>query len=605
MTQAVKTIGAVAATMIAIGSSEFSGAQAQRGSLRPNEIRQGADAERVDDYLTRLVPHGFSGAVLIAAVPKGGNWLADGRVVLKKAYGLANRESGLAYTVDMVSCIGSVTKQFTGAAIMKLEMMGKLSVSDPISKYLPGVPADKAGITIHHLLTHTAGFAGDLGGGDEEPIERDALVARVLAAPLVSKPGERFEYSNEGFSLAGAIVERVSGQGFEAFLREHLFLPADMADTGYQAPAWPLTRLPVGYRADGDVWGRTYKNGWLPDGPGWYLRANGGIHASLDDLYRWHLALESSKILSAEARAKYLTGYVPSSPGGAGDERYAYGWGVQKSRRGGTVITHNGGNGFFFTDFRRYVDEGVVIIAMSNQPVIPATQLAPRQLESLYFNDAPVVMPPVGVEVPRAQRDGLAGTYTTDAGVRFAVRATSSALDVAADDPTVFGTMGPLVAPGGRFAELEARTLPLLDASAKGDFRPIYDAFKFEDGRPFETVQANQSRFWQQWRTQFGEFQRAELLGTAMVQGDPAVTVRLRFQRGGPVMQYIWGPRRLAGFRNLPAAPVVLTAESPTSWVFYGYRLPQLIRVRFGDNGTLTVETPAGTLTAKKTAGVF
>src|SRR5687768_14866524 len=244
-------------------------AQGPSAPLRPNEIRQGQEAARVDEYLTRLVPHGFSGAVLIAMVPKGGNWTTDGRVVLKKAYGLANRETGLPYTVDMVSSIGSVTKQFAGAAIMKLEMMGKLKTSDPISKYLPGVPEDKAGITIHHLLTHTAGFSGDLGGMDGEAIARDALVAKVLAAPLASKPGERFEYSNEGFSLAGAIVEIVSGKGYETFLREELFLPLDMADTGYQAPAWPLTRLPVGYRADGEAWGRVFKNGWLPDGPGW------------------------------------------------------------------------------------------------------------------------------------------------------------------------------------------------------------------------------------------------------------------------------------------------------------------------------------------------
>ncbi|MEO6223124.1 MAG: serine hydrolase domain-containing protein, partial [Vicinamibacterales bacterium] len=454
----------------------------------------------------------------------------------------------------------------------------------------------KADITIHHLLTHTAGFSGDLGGSDEEPIERDALVARVLAAPLVSKPGEHFEYSNEGFALAGAIIERVSGQAYEAFLREHLFLPADMADTGYQAPAWPLARLPIGYRAEGEAWGRTFKNGWLPDGPGWYLRANGGIHASLDDLYRWHLALESTKVLSAEARTKYLAGNVPTM----GGEQYAYGWGVQKSRRGGTVIAHNGGNGFFFTDFRRYVDEGVVIIAMSNQPVIPATQLAPRQLESLYFNDAPVLMPPVAVPVPKAQRDALAGTYTTDMGAKFVVRSTAAALEVEADDPSVFGTMGPLVAPGGRFADLEARTLPLLEASAKGDFRPIYDAFKFEDGRPFEVVQGNQTRFWQQWRARFGDFQRVELLGTSLVQGDPAVTVRLLFQRGGPIMQYIWGPRRLAGFRDVPSAPAELTPESARSWVFYTYRLPQLVRVKFGEDGTLNVEQASGAIRARK-----
>lgn len=561
-------------------------AQSAATPLRAGEVRQGAEAARVDDYLSRLVPHGFSGAVLIATVPKGGDWAAQGKVVLKKAYGLANRETGLPYTVDMVSCIGSVTKQFTGAAIMKLEMMGKLKTSDPISTYLPGVPADKAGITIHHLLTHTAGFSGDLGGSDEEPIARDALVAKVLAASLAAKPGEQFEYSNEGFALAGAIVERVSGQGYEAFLREHLFLPAGMPDTGYLVPAWPLTRLPMGYGPEGEPWGRVYKNGWLPDGPGWYLRANGGIQASLDDLYRWHLALESTKVLSVEARTKYLTGHVPSM----GGEKYAYGWGVETSRRGGTVISHNGGNGFFFTDFRRYVDEGVVIIAMSNQPVIPATQLAPRQLESLYFNDAPVVMPPVPVEVPRAQRDALAGTYPTGTGGRLVVRSTDAGLEVESDDPTLFGALGTMTPPGGRFKELEQRTIQILEASATGEFRAIYDAFNFDDGRPFENVQRNHTRFWSEWRQKYGAFQRLELLGTGSVQGDPAVTVRLRFANGTQVVQYIWGPRRLAGWRDVPNEPAVLQAESPRSWLYYSYRLPHLVRLTFGADGGVTVE---------------
>jgi hypothetical protein len=293
---------------------------------------------------------------------------------------------------------------------------------------------------------------------------------------------------------------------------------------------------------------------------------------------------------------KYLTGHVPSM----GGERYAYGWGVQTSRRGGTVITHNGGNGFFFTDFRRYVDEGVVIIAMSNQPVIPSTQLAPRQIESLYFDDAPVVMPPVPVPVSREQRNALAGTYLGEGGVRFDVQATADALRIDSSDPTTFGALGSLSAPGGRFADLEARTLPLLNASAKGDFAPIYEAFKFEDGRPLSAVEASQGQIWSRWREQFGEFERVELLGTGIVQGDPAVTVRLRFARGGPVMQYIWGPRRLAGFRGVPSAPTVLIAESATAWVYYSYRLPQLVRVRFGDAGTLTVDGPSGAVSATR-----
>jgi CubicO group peptidase (beta-lactamase class C family) len=550
-------------------------------------VVRGDVAARVDQYLTRLVPYGFSGAVLIAK---------DGQVVLEKGYGLADRESRLPYTADLVSCIGSVTKQFTGAAVVALEMDGKLSTSDAISKHLPGVPPDKAGITIHHLLTHTAGFAGDLGGSDEEPIARDALVARVLAAPLASKPGERFEYSNEGFSLAAAIVERVSGKSYEAYLRERILVPAGLKDTGYLAPSWPLSRLPVGYTQDGKPWGRVYRNGWLPDGPGWYLRGNGGIHSSVGDLYRWHLALEAAKVLSAEAVKKYQAGYAASM----GNERYGYGWGVVTTRRGTRAITHNGGNGFFFTDVRRYVDEKVVIIAMSNQPVIPATQLAPRQLESLVFGDAAVVVPPEPRPVDRQRRESLAGRYALAGGGAVTVRATADGLQAEADDPALFGTLGNLTAPGGRFAQLEGRSMAVLEAAAKDDFKPIFDAFN--DDRPFEVVQGNQRRFWSGWRADFGEFQRPELLGTGIAEGDPAVTVRLHFERGGPVLQLLWGPRRLAGFRIVRPAPVTLVAESDRAWVHFNYRAPALVRLAFGDNGTLTLETARGTLRATKSS---
>jgi CubicO group peptidase (beta-lactamase class C family) len=573
-----------AALLLALG---VTGSARQSAPLRPHEILSGPAATRVDDYLARLVRHGFSGAVLIAK---------DGQVVLKRAYGMANRETGLAYDVDMPSCIGSVTKLFTGAAIMKLEMQGKLRVTDPISKYLPGVPPDKAGITIHHLLTHTAGFAGDLGGSDEEPIDRDALVAKVLAAPLVAKPGEHFEYSNEGFSLAAAIVERVSGQGYEAFLRQNIFLPADMTDTGYQAPAWKIERLPVGYRPDGAPWGRTYKNGWLPDGPGWYLRGNGGLHSTLDDLYRWHLALEKPGVLSADALKKYLTGVAPTPAG----DTYAYGWGVRKTRRGTTVISHNGGNGFLFTDFRRYVDEKVVIIAMSNEPVIPATMLAPREIESLFFGDAPVVMPPVPVDVPRPAREKLAGAYALDGGARLTITATADGLAAATTDPTLLGGLPGLMPPGGRFAELETKSVTVMEAGSKDNFKPLFDAFS--DGRPFEVVQGNQRRFWAGWRERFGEFDRLELLGTAMVQGDPAVTIRLRFARGSQIVQLAWGPRRLAGFLIAPDSPPRdLIAESPASWVIYSYRAPAVIRLNF-EGDAVAVTNGTGTVKGKKSS---
>ncbi|HEY2785393.1 MAG TPA: serine hydrolase, partial [Fimbriiglobus sp.] len=115
---------------------------------------RGELAGRLDDHMTKLESGGFSGVLLVAK---------DGGVILAKGYGMADRDKKIRTTADTVMCIGSVTKQFTGAAILKLEAQGKLKVTDPITRYFKDVPEDKAGITLHHLLTHSAGFEAELG----------------------------------------------------------------------------------------------------------------------------------------------------------------------------------------------------------------------------------------------------------------------------------------------------------------------------------------------------------------------------------------------------------------------------------------------------------
>ena len=216
-------------------------------------------------------------------------------MLLRKGYGMADRENGVAYDAETVFDVGSITKQFTAAAILKLEMQGKLHVEDAIGKYLASVPEDKRGITLHHLLTHTAGLESDFAG-DYDPVSRDEYVKRILASKLRSKPGEVYFYANSGYSLLGAIVEIASGMPYEKYLRENLFLPAGMKDTGYKLPNWPPTRVAVGYH-DGKRWGRLTEKPWAGDGPYWALRANGGIHSTLDDLLRWHAALTGTRPL--------------------------------------------------------------------------------------------------------------------------------------------------------------------------------------------------------------------------------------------------------------------------------------------------------------------
>ena len=548
----------------------------------PSDVVQGDVGRRVDAFLTRLVPFGWSGVVLVAQ---------EGQIALNKGYGLANRAANQPWTAETVGSIGSITKQFTAAAILKLEAAGKLSVRDPISKYLQDVPADKAAITLHELLTHTAGFSGDLGGRDDDPIGRDDLVARVLAAPLAHPPGAAFEYSNEGYSLLAAIVERVSGAGYEQFLHDQLFVPAGMTKTGYLLPAYSEAEMAVGYLSDGREWGRVYKRGWRPDGPGWYLRGNGGIQSTSADMYRWHLALDGDAILPATERTKLFTPYV-HTPGG---DDYAYGWGVEETPRHTKVISHNGGNGIFAADFRRYVDEQTVIVAMSNSAAVPATFVAPNRVEPLVFNPAAISLPPSIVAVPEPARAALAGEYVS-AGGTLTVSVASDGLEARTTDGDLMGALLGLVAPGGRFADLERRTRTLIDASAVGNFQPVVDAFV--GLRTLDQVQAGQGAVWTKWRQDLGDFAGADVLGETFNNGDPVVVMRLRFARGTAFARYAWGPRRLLGFVAEDAPPSArLQPESPTAFVAFDYRRTAPVRLTFtpGPNGSMTATLADGT----------
>src|SRR5262245_24541387 len=202
---------------------------------------RGELARRLDDRMKELEAGGFSGVLLVAK---------DGGVILANGYGMADREKKIPATADTVICTGSLTKQFTGAAILKLESQGKLNVTDPITRYFQDVPEDKTGITLHHLLTHTAGFAGELGE-DYQKIGRDEFVRLALNSKLRNRPGERYRYSNVGYSLLGAVIEGVTGKSYERYVRDQLFVPAGMTKTGYLLPRWAPAELARGYQRDG------------------------------------------------------------------------------------------------------------------------------------------------------------------------------------------------------------------------------------------------------------------------------------------------------------------------------------------------------------------
>jgi CubicO group peptidase (beta-lactamase class C family) len=309
--------------------------------------------EPVALFLEKTLPKGASGTVVAAR---------EGELLHCQGFGLADRKAHLAADCDTVYDTMSMTKQFTAAAILKLEMMGELRVTDPIAAYIGPVPQDKRGITLHHLLTHTSGLI-DVLGGDYEPLSREQMLAGALAADLRSRPGAEHHYSNVGYSVLAAIIEKVSDMGYEEFLAEHLFAPAGMTQTGYTLPHWRSDQVAVEYDARRRLHGRPFDHPWADDGPYWNLRGNGGLLSTARDMFRWHLALEGNEVLDQRAKNKLFKPHVLEQPGG--DSYYGYGWVVSHSN--GPVVWHNGGNGWSYGELMRLLDSGVMVFWITNR----------------------------------------------------------------------------------------------------------------------------------------------------------------------------------------------------------------------------------------------
>jgi CubicO group peptidase (beta-lactamase class C family) len=540
--------------------------------------------EKLDAHMSRLEAYGFSGSILVA---KGGE------VILNKGYGFADAKRKVPFTADTAFDIGSITKQFTAAAILKLEMQGKLGVSDPLSKWFEGVPEDKKGITLHHLLTHSAGLE-DVFGGDYEEMPRDRLVKAALESKLLWAPGTRYRYSNSGYSLLGAVVEKASGRPYEEYLRENLWKPAGMTRTGYRLQEkGPLAH---GVDGEGKDWGTPVDKLWAPDGPWWNLRANGGVLSTTGDLYKWHKALEGEAILSKEAKAKMFTPHVPEDE--EGSSHYGYGWAIFETPRNTRLISHNGGNGIFHADFRRYVDDGVVLIIGSNRQdfrSIPAVGPITR----LIFN-ADYSAPPAVVRVEPSAASRHAGSYALPSGGKIRVAFTESSSGWPGVTLTPEGRDAFQALAGGTAAEMadrERRLMAAYEQTRKGEYGPLAEVF----GVPPAEVADMHKRTWSNLEAKHGPFQGFELLGTLSARGRSTTWVEARFERGKALLENGWtGP--IVGFiqvREKPPGAALYLPESETSFVSYDPARGEAARIAFED-GALVLRTPGGEVRAKK-----
>ena len=301
----------------------------------------------------RTVEDQFSGAVLVARA---------GKPVFEAAYGYADRDRKIASTTGTNFRFGSMGKMFTAVAIMQLVQAGKISVEDPLAKFLPDYPnREVASVTIYQLLTHTGG-TGDIFGPefDAHRTELKELADYVVLygkRGLQFQPGTRHEYSNYGFVLLGRIIERASGQSYYDYVLDHIFKPAGMSSTGNLPESQHVQNLAVGYTRGGPLGPRLGPGPGadpgqrLPapvDGP---LRpANdhlpyrgtsaGGGYSTVGDLLRFANALTTESLLSAQLTALVTTGKVQAPRPGL---KYAYGFEDETPPDGARRFGHGGG----------------------------------------------------------------------------------------------------------------------------------------------------------------------------------------------------------------------------------------------------------------------
>jgi CubicO group peptidase (beta-lactamase class C family) len=290
--------------------------------------------KKIDSYLSAGTNNGFSGAISV---------IKNGKTIINKGYGYANKKSKTLNNANTIFDIGSNTKQFTATAIVKLVEQGKIKFEDSLSKYFKNLPNDKQNITIHQLLSHSAGLIDALGR-DFTKITQHDFFTKLFASKLLSEPGKKYAYSNAGYSILGRIIELVSNQSYESYVNQQLFIPAGMMQTGYLLPNWNTSQISRGYNRNIIDAGSPITRYQEDKSVNWHLKGNGGINATQNDMILWYKALKSNKIISKES-LEILTKAHVSSP--KGTYHYGYGWGVKTTKNNTQRISHNGSNGAY------------------------------------------------------------------------------------------------------------------------------------------------------------------------------------------------------------------------------------------------------------------
>ena len=326
---------------------------AAQGSPGIDQQRLDSVAHYVEAEMQRLHIPGMSIAIL-----RGDS------IVMARGFGYANVELRVPASDSTIYQSGSVGKQFTSAAIMLLAERGKLSLDDPIIRWLPEGKTAWKGITIRHLLSHTSGIANYTDGAVDlhRDYSENDLVRLALKSPLDFQPGTHWNYSNTGFVLLGAIVRRVTGQFYGDFLRDNVFQPLGMRTARVISESDIVPNRASGYELAGD----TLRNqGWVS--PSLNTTADGALYLTVRDLAAWAVGLNHGRVPSA---ASLATSWTPNPLSTGGTYPYGFGWGLSP-QRGVKKIAHTGSWQGFKTAIARYPTLDLTVIAMANLAETP------------------------------------------------------------------------------------------------------------------------------------------------------------------------------------------------------------------------------------------
>jgi CubicO group peptidase (beta-lactamase class C family) len=503
-------------------------------------------AQAIDQYLTKATQDGFNGVALVAQ---------KGKIIFAKGYGVADREKRIAFDQNSVFDIGSITKQFTGAAILKLEMEGKLKTTDYLKKYLPSLPKHMHKITLHHLLTHSAGLPGGFGP-DEEVLDKKAFLKRLYSRKL-SKAFGSFDYSNVGYSLLTIVIENVSGMEYEQFLQQKIFAPAGMTQTGYRLPKWKAKNIVKAYRGN-HAWGSTNVACHYDQGVTYNLIGNGGIMSTVLDMHKWYKAIKNNTILSKEATQKYIAKQIKDGGG-----YYGYGWSTEP-KKDRELVWHNGGNGFFNAFMGYYLAEDLLVVTSSNYG--KATDPYAHQIDAIMHGEYTALDEKIIAT--------YSGTYSLPSGEKFKLRFNANnQLVVPLNTANLFTFFSGSSADKASVAKEYNQKIEALDKTLlKRDYAKYAEIeHKYLLGMSEEAIEREIKQIFERVEGTMGRMTAVEVLGSVARQGGKyyLTNVKLSFEKGNNYLFHTWKGKEIDGLRLISEADMTKTFSYQGKQTFF------------------------------------